>query len=87
MCGRREHIRAAKLKPGVGGLHRRLVAIGLVGLLGGCIDSLPHSRLPELAKDPRPVLTPDQQKAAVSEQGAKRSSKRDEVMKEIEEKR
>ena len=53
-------------------------------LLAGCVQSLPTSELPPLAKDPRPVLTAEQQKAAMGELAAKKDSKRAEALKEIE---
>jgi hypothetical protein len=55
--------------------------------LAGCVESLPHTRLPELAKDPKPVLTPEQQKAATAEQSAARAARREEAMREIERQR
>ena len=61
--------------------------LAIAALCSGCVESLPYSQLPELAKDPRPVLTPDQQKAAAADLGAQKGAKRDAAIKEIEQKR
>lgn len=63
------------------------VLLSLALGLGGCASSAPHTQLPELAKDPRPVLTPDQQNAAASDLAAQRAARRDSALKEIEQKR
>ena len=52
--------------------------------IGGCVQSLPYSELPSLSKDTKPILTAEQQKAAVGDLAAKKEAKRSEVIKAIE---
>ena len=63
---------------------KRFAAVALAGLLAGCVDSLPHSALPDLGKEKRPLLTAEQQKAAIGDLSAKKEAKKAEALKEIE---
>lgn len=83
MSFRRSKARACRRRRAIG----LGVLVSLVLGLAGCVQSLPHTQLPELAKDPRPVLTPDQQKAAAADLAAQRAARRDAALKEIEQKR
>jgi hypothetical protein len=66
------------------GWAKRFAAVALAGLLAGCVDSLPHSALPDLGKEKRPLLTAEQQKAAIGDLNAKKEAKKAEALKEIE---
>lgn len=62
----------------------RLVMLAVAGLLAGCVESLPHTALPDLGKEKRPLLTAEQQKAAIGDLSAKKDAKKAEALKEIE---
>lgn len=61
-----------------------LLLVLLAGVCGGCVESLPYTELPPLAKDAKPVLTAEQQKAAVGDMAAKSETKRSETIRAIE---
>lgn len=69
---------------------KRRHPIAMIGALfvaaacGGCVQSLPFSELPPLSKDTKPVLTAEQQKAAVGDLATKSETKRSETIKAIE---
>ena len=62
-----------------------MLAVVITGCaLGGCASSAPDTVLPSLAKDPRPVLTADEQKAAHATLAAKKEAERAAALKKIE---
>jgi hypothetical protein len=50
----------------------------------GCVESLPHSALSELGKEKRPLLSTDQQKAAIGNVSARKDAQKTEALKQIE---
>jgi hypothetical protein len=54
------------------------------GLMTGCVESLPHSALPELGKEKRPLLSTDQQRAAIGNVSARKDAQKTEALKQIE---
>ena len=54
-----------KAAPGLTGARqarfgRTLVAAAMVAVLGGCADALPSIQMPDLIRDPRKLLTPEE---------------------------
>ncbi len=60
------------------------ILVVIAALLAGCAQSLPYTALPSLEKDNRPLLTKDQQKAAISELEQKKASEQAKAIREIE---
>ncbi|NJO32829.1 MAG: hypothetical protein HC869_06500 [Rhodospirillales bacterium] len=68
----------AKQQSGLAGpswavLGRRLAAMALVAVLGGCADALPSIQMPDLIRDPRKLLTPEEQKDAINDLSRKKA--------------
>ena len=55
-------------------LGRRLGAIAVVAVLGGCADALPSIQMPDLIRDPRKLLTPEEQKDAINDLTQKKAA-------------
>jgi hypothetical protein len=53
---------------------RQLAAFAMVALLGGCADALPSMQMPDLIRDPRKLLTPEEQKDAINDLSQKKAA-------------
>lgn len=62
----------------------RFAVLAISGLLVGCVESLPNTALPDLGKEKRPLLTAEQQQAAIGDLSAKKEAKKAEALKEIQ---
>lgn len=56
----------------------------VASLLAGCVQSLPFTALPSSDKSQRPVLTSEQQTAAIGEVARKKQEEREKAIREIE---
>ena len=56
------------------GFGRTLVAAAMVAVLGGCADALPSIQMPDLIRDPRKLLTPEEQKQAIDDLSKKKAA-------------
>ncbi len=53
---------------------RTLAAMAMVALLGGCADALPSMQMPDLIRDPRKLLSPEEQKEAINDLSQKKAA-------------
>ena len=53
---------------------RRFAVIAVCALLGGCADALPSMQIPDLIRDPRKLLTPEEQKDAINDLSQKKAA-------------
>jgi hypothetical protein len=65
-------------------LGRRLAAMALVAVLGGCADALPSIQMPDLVRDPRKLLTPEEQKDAINDLSRKKAAQDAEAARQAE---
>jgi hypothetical protein len=63
---------------------RRLAAMALVAVLGGCADALPSIQMPDLIRDPRKLLTPEEQKDAINDLSRKKAAQDAEAARQAE---
>lgn len=78
-----------KAAPGLTGVRqarfgRTLVAAAMVALLGGCADALPSIQMPDLIRDPRKLLTPEEQKQAIDDLSKKKAAQEAEAARQAE---
>ena len=78
-----------KAAPGLTGVRqasfgRTLVAAALVAVLGGCADALPSIQMPDLIRDPRKLLTPEEQKQAIDDLSKKKAAQEAEAARQAE---
>ncbi len=53
---------------------RMLMAAAVAALLGGCADALPSMQMPDLIRDPRKLLTPEEQQQAINDLSQKKAA-------------
>lgn len=62
----------------------RLAVMAVVALLGGCADALPSMQMPDLFRDPRKLMTPEEQKAAIDDLSQKKAAQQAEAARQAE---
>jgi hypothetical protein len=75
--------------PGIGkapGRRRRRLAMSLVAALGlgGCAEALPSIPIPDLIRDPRKLLTKEEQQQAISDLTEKKAAQQADAAKQAE---
>ncbi len=66
------------------GLCGQLAVMAVVALLGGCADALPSMQMPDLFRDPRKLMTPEEQKAAIDDLSQKKAAQQAEAARQAE---
>jgi hypothetical protein len=56
----------------------------MVAVLGGCADALPSIQMPDLIRDPRKLLTPEEQKQAIDDLSKKKAAQEAEAARQAE---
>jgi hypothetical protein len=66
------------------GIRGQLAVMAVVALLGGCADALPSMQMPDLFRDPRKLMTPEEQKAAIDDLSKKKAAQEAEAARQAE---
>jgi hypothetical protein len=62
----------------------RVAVLAVVGLLGGCADALPSMQMPDLIRDPRKLMSPEEQKEAIDDLSKKKAAQEAEAARQAE---
>ncbi|MFM9849513.1 MAG: hypothetical protein ACKVP3_20420 [Hyphomicrobiaceae bacterium] len=62
----------------------RLAVLAVVALLGGCADALPSMQMPDLIRDPRKLMSPEEQKEAIDDLSKKKAAQEAEAARQAE---
>jgi hypothetical protein len=63
---------------------RQFAVVAVAALLGGCADALPSMQMPDLFRDPRKLMTPEEQKAAIDDLSQKKAAQQAEAARQAE---
>jgi hypothetical protein len=81
VTGKQQSSLAGGCRAGLGG---RLAVVAVVALLGGCADALPSMQMPDLFRDSRKLMTPEEQKQAIDDLSKKKAAQEAEAARQAE---